>query len=250
LEHDEAGTVAPLRARLLRSAFELLYHSRTLYWLASTVPFAGQWRAWQRLALGRLVGHDVLEVGCGLGSLLADMVALGYRCRAVDASPQMVAAARDTLRRRGLDQRDVRVLQARARALPFADGAFDSVVSTFPAPYIHDPAAIRELARVLRPGGRLVVVEGASLLPGNPLLLPLVIFQSLVYGHSLRRALRRRPEPSRDPGAAVQTETLPGRHSPIPLEAAGLARTEQRDRSPLWEAWIVLGEKPPVGAIR
>ena len=75
----------PARDSILQTAFGVLYQSRTLYWLVSTVAFAGRWRVWQRRALPRLVGHDVLEVGCGIGSLLADMVRAGYRCRAVDS---------------------------------------------------------------------------------------------------------------------------------------------------------------------
>ena len=74
------STKIPLRARTVRFLFGLLYKNRALYWLASTIPFAGQWRRWQRLVLPRLVGHDVLEVGCGIGTLLADMVAAGYAC--------------------------------------------------------------------------------------------------------------------------------------------------------------------------
>src|SRR5437660_5897918 len=80
--------------------FETLYKNKYLYRFASTVPFAGQWRIWQRLVLSRLRGHDVLELGCGLGDLLADMLAEGYDCRAVEYSPQMVTAARATLRKR------------------------------------------------------------------------------------------------------------------------------------------------------
>src|SRR5258705_12909591 len=54
-----------LRWRLVRSLFELLYRNRLLYWLASTIPFAGQWRTWQRLGLPRLRGEGGVEVGCG-----------------------------------------------------------------------------------------------------------------------------------------------------------------------------------------
>ena len=235
----------PLRGRLLGAAFEMLYHSRTLYWLASTIPFAGQWRVWQRRVLPRLAGPDVLEVGCGIGTLLADLVAAGYRCRAVDASPQMVAAARRELRRRHLHTRDVEVIQARVQALPFADGSFDAVVSTFPTPYIYDPASIREVARVLRPGGRLIVVEGASLLPAHFLVRPLVAFQSLVYGRGAANSAQlaqRLPETSA-PGS-VQTVDLPDARSAIPLESAGLVRRQQCDRARLWVAYITLGEKP------
>src|SRR5438094_9507595 len=86
--------------------FETLYKNRYLYRFASTVPFAGQWRIWQRLVLPRITGHDVLELGCGLGDLLVDMITAGYDCRAVEQSPQMVAAARDTLQRHKLGERN------------------------------------------------------------------------------------------------------------------------------------------------
>src|SRR2546430_14905201 len=84
---------------LRKLLFETLYKNRYLYRFASTVPFAGQWRVWQRLVLPRITGHDVLELGCGLGDLLVDMITAGYDCRAVEQSPQMVAAARGTLQR-------------------------------------------------------------------------------------------------------------------------------------------------------
>ncbi len=67
-------TVTPT---LRKWVFETLYKNRYLYRFASTVPFAGQWRVWQRLALTRLRGVDVLELGCGLGDLLADMLEPG-----------------------------------------------------------------------------------------------------------------------------------------------------------------------------
>lgn len=230
-----------LRARLLGGAFDLLYRSRTLYWLASTLPFGGQWRVWQRLVLPQLTGHDVLEVGCGIGTLLADLVAAGYHCRAVDASPQMVAATRAELRRRGLASHDVAVTLARVQQLPFGDAQFDAVVSTFPTPYIYDPAAIREIARVLRPGGRLIVVEGARLLAGAPLLWPLVIFQALVYGEPLRHALTH--DQGHPASFQVQIEQLAERQSAIPLEEGGLMRRELRARTRLWLASLVIGEK-------
>src|SRR5437762_10850498 len=92
-------TVAP---RLRKFVFETLYKNRYLYRFASTVPFAGQWRVWQRLVIARIRGNEVLELGCGLGDLLADMLAAGYHCRAVEHSPEMVSAARDTLYKRGV----------------------------------------------------------------------------------------------------------------------------------------------------
>jgi SAM-dependent methyltransferase len=231
-----------LRGAVLGAAFELLYRNRWLYWLASTIPFAGQWRVWQRRVMSRLVGARVLEVGCGTGTLLGDLLAAGYDCEAVDASAQMVAAARAELRRRGLDAAGARVRRARAQDLPFADGTFDTVVSTFPAPYIADVRAIREIARVLRPGGRLVVVVGASLLPTRAWLLPFVALQRLAYGRS---APRTGTSGRRDTAmGAVVTEPAQGRASGIPLDAAGLIRREERDRSAYWEVYVTIGDKP------
>src|SRR5712692_9113044 len=169
--------------RLRKLLFETLYKNKYLYRFASTVPFAGQWRAWQRLVLTRIHGHDVLELGCGLGDLLADMAEADHACLAVEQSPQMVGAARETLQRRKLDEK-AWVIQGSAQHLPFSNASFDTVVSTFPSEYIYDPDTIAEVERVLRPGGCLIVVEGANLLPIGFLQPFLVLIQTLVYGQA------------------------------------------------------------------
>jgi SAM-dependent methyltransferase len=211
--------------------FELLYHSRTLYWLASTLPFAGQWRVWQRLALARVRGAETLEVGCGIGTLLADTLARGYRARAVDRSPQMVAATRRELRLRGLPVAADTVRLASVQALPFADSSFDSVISTFPTDYIADPAALAEIARVLRPGGRLVIVLGASLLPARLALRPLVALQRLVYGRAA----------SDQATATCSSSPADGLFERIC--AAGLAPQADCVSGPFWVAYLVMAEK-------
>ncbi len=244
------------QARLRRGLFELLYKNRLLYWFASTIPFAGQWRVWQRLVLPRLRGHDVLEVGCGIGDLLVDMTEAGYRCQAIDRSPQMVAATRNKLAQKGLAGQ-VDVLEGDVRDLPFGEATFDSVVSTFPTDYIAEPAALREIARVLRPGGRLIVVVGANLLPIGPLHFLLILLHALVYGGSPRPALRqadRIRRRQRDASADGQQQpddernagTAPANGPRIPLEAAGLRRVEERVGNRAWEAFIVIGEKTEV----
>ncbi|HEY7848682.1 MAG TPA: class I SAM-dependent methyltransferase [Ktedonobacterales bacterium] len=215
-----------VRARVVGFLFELLYRSRTLYWLASTFPFAGQWRVWQRLALPRLRGEDVLEVGCGIGGLLADMVERGYRCQAIDRSPQMVAATRRELRRRRLGGDGQIVRQASVQALPFAAASFDNVVSTFPTEYIADLGALREMHRVLRPGGRLIVVISATLLPTRALLAPLVAVQRLVYG----------PQP-----AGTQANAAPGIATPLMqrMRVAGFTPQLERAPGPFWVAYVM-----------
>ena len=248
--------------------FETLYKNKYLYRFASTVPFAGQWRVWQRLVLTRLRGHDVLELGCGLGDLLADMIEAGYNCRAIEQSPPMVAAARETLQHRKLGER-AWVIQGSAQSLPFSDASFDTVVSTFPTEYIYDTDTIAEVARVLRPGGRLIVVEGANLIPVG-FLQPLLVFvQMLIYGPPAVFGPRKRrnlddevtrnrsyrdaspPEPGviqvdRDTGSGFTTDALDnawfGQH--IPLEHHGLHRRSERVRSHRWEVYITIGEKP------
>ncbi|HLZ24691.1 MAG TPA: class I SAM-dependent methyltransferase [Ktedonobacterales bacterium] len=224
---------ASLHWRIVRTLFEMLYRNRTLYWLASTIPFAGQWRRWQRLVLPRIVGNDVLEIGCGIGTLLADMLEAGYTCTAIERSPQMIAATRAELRRRGFSGAQDIVRHGSAQRLPFADASFDTVVSTFPTEYIYDRATLAEIARVLRPGGRLVVVLGAALLPANTLLLPFVAVQTLVYG-------RTAPSRASDSiGSTAPSDPL----SPL-LARAGLVPRGERVRGPFWIAHLVVAEKP------
>lgn len=237
--------------------FETLYKNRYLYRFASTVPFAGQWRVWQRLVLTRIRGLDVLELGCGLGDLLADMLQAGYHCKAVEHSPQMVAAARDTLRKRQQGDPTL-IMQGSAQSLPFSGATFDTVVSTFPSEYIYDTDTISEIARILRPGGRLIVIEGANLLPIGIVQPFLLIAQMLVYGPRAifgpqkQRSLIKgntTHEPLHSPKqtqqAGVTTEVLPeaqfGRL--IPLEHFHLRRRSERVRSKRWEVYIVIGEK-------
>jgi ubiquinone/menaquinone biosynthesis C-methylase UbiE len=253
--------VAP---RLRKFLFETLYKNKYLYRFASSVPFAGQWRVWQRLMLSRLHGFDVLELGCGLGDLLADMSEAGYMCYAVEHSPQMVKATRETLRRRKLDK-IATVIQGSAQHLPFSNDTFDTIVSTFPSEYIYDPDTIAEVERVLRPGGHFIVVEGANLLPIGFLQPFLVLIQTLVYGSAsvfgprkLRnldeeiarnrstRYSKRNIVQSRDVlGTGITTEVISdawfGQY--IPLEYHGLKRRSERVRSRRWEVYITIGEK-------
>ena len=248
--------------RLRKLLFETLYKNKYLYRFASTVPFAGQWRAWQRLVLTRIHGHDVLELGCGLGDLLADMAEADHACLAVEQSPQMVAAARETLQQRKLDEK-AWVIQGSAQHLPFSDASFDTVVSTFPSEYIYDPNTIAEVERVLRPAGRLIVIEGANLLPVGFLQPLLALIQALVYGpaavfgprkqRNLDEEMERyrgsaRPGKSllhsdRDKGMTTDVLSNAWFGQNVPLEQQGLRRRSERVRSRRWEVYITIGEK-------
>ena len=93
-------------------------------------------------------GAEVLEVGCGTGLIMRGLDGRARRLVGVDISPGMLAEAR----RRGFD-----VFEGRAEKLPFADASFDLVYSFKVLAHVPDiELALREMARVLRPGGHLV----------------------------------------------------------------------------------------------
>ena len=121
-------------------------------WLVSS----GQWARWRRVALDYVKGTDVLEVGFGTGELLTEMAARGWRVTGVDQSAAMQRVTNTRSAETGLAP--ARRIRGRVQALPLRDACCDTVVSTFPAPYIVEAASLSEIARVLRPGGRLVVV--------------------------------------------------------------------------------------------
>jgi SAM-dependent methyltransferase len=171
-----------VRALLTRVAFESLYgpFAWAYDWVSRTF-FAGQWRVWQRAAIPHLVGKRVLEVGLGTGNLQIDLRRAGFDVYGVELSRQMLRQAALKARRRGLPPS--RMCRARAQALPLPSGYFDSVVSTFPSEYIVDPTTVRELARVLRPGGRLVVVPGGWLTAHGAKGMALEGVARVVYGY-------------------------------------------------------------------
>lgn len=234
-----------MRPSVQKWLFETLYKNRYLYRFASTVPFAGQWRVWQRLVLSRLHGHNVLELGCGLGDLLADMISAGYNCRAIEQSPEMVDAARSTLQERRLGE-PTWIIQGQAQCLPFTDASFDTVVSTFPSEYIYDPNTLSEVERILSPGGRLIVIAGANLLPVGPIQPLLLLIQMFVYGPAvLNRFCREANQRDEATRTGITTEVIPDawRAKHIPLEQHGLSRRYERVRSRYWEVYVVTGEK-------
>lgn len=169
------------RARLTRIAFEALYgpFAWAYDWVSRSF-FLGQWRLWQLASIRYLRGKRVLEVGMGTGSLQASLSRRGYQAWGVDLSPQMVNRTSAKLRRLGIEGR---ICRAQAQALPFPDTSFDSVVSTFPSDYIADAPTLREIARVLRPGGRLVVVPGGWLRPRDAQSKMFEGVARLVYGY-------------------------------------------------------------------
>ena len=117
--------------------------------------------AWDRildLVLAGRGGLDALDAGCGTGFLSFELAARGHHVTGVDFAPAMIAEARRKAAERSVS---IPFEEADVERLPFPPGRFDLAISrhvlwTLP----HPEAAIDEWIRVLRPGGRLVVVDG------------------------------------------------------------------------------------------
>lgn len=105
--------------------------------------------------LGPVAGRDVLEIGCGSAPCTRWLAAQGAHAVGLDISAGMLHRGLDAMKATG---RSVPLIQAGAENLPFADASFDIVCSAFGAvPFVADSARVmREVARVLRPGGRWV----------------------------------------------------------------------------------------------
>jgi demethylmenaquinone methyltransferase / 2-methoxy-6-polyprenyl-1,4-benzoquinol methylase len=110
----------------------------------------------------------VLDVACGTG-LVTRALVRRYGCSVVglDQSERMLARARALT----ADTPGVELVQGEAERLPFADAEFDALTFTYLLRYVDDPAAtMRELARVVRPGGRVAMLE--FFVPAGPVLYP------------------------------------------------------------------------------
>jgi ubiquinone/menaquinone biosynthesis C-methylase UbiE len=114
-------------------------------------------RALVREALDAQPGDRVLDVGCGPGFFVAEIletVGAEGAVVGVDLSPQMLEVAAN----RAGDAANVEFVESAAAPLPVADASFDRALSVQVLEYVEDvPAALRELHRVVRPGGRVVV---------------------------------------------------------------------------------------------
>lgn len=124
------------------------------YDLTNTVLSLGQDRFWRRAtraALGIGPGQKVLDLAAGTAVSTVELAKSGAWCVAADFSVGMLAAG---------SARAVPKVAGDATKLPFADEVFDAVTISFGLRNVADyPAGLREMARVTKPGGRLVVCE-------------------------------------------------------------------------------------------
>ena len=122
-----------------------------------------------------IVGHpaaqEILDIACGTGDFsiaIARAMAPGSRVTGLDLSEGMLAVMRAKLAASGLEDR-VACVQGDSEALPYADAAFDCVTIAFGIRnFEHRETALREILRVLKPGGKLVILELS--VPSNPVI--------------------------------------------------------------------------------
>ena len=129
------------------------------FWVQAPHPIITRERL--REALGLVRGRRVLEIGPGTGYYTipaAEWIGAGGRLDIFDIQQEMLELTMDRVRDRGLE--NVVATQGDARSLPYGDATLDAAFLVTVLGEIPDQeAALRELARVLRPGGRLVVGE-------------------------------------------------------------------------------------------
>jgi phosphatidylethanolamine/phosphatidyl-N-methylethanolamine N-methyltransferase len=124
---------------------------------------------WRTMLWERVQGPRVLEIGVGTGKNMP-FYHKGWQITAIDLSPRMLEQAK---RRAEREHVEVDLRLGDAQALPFADASFDTVIATFVFCSVPDPVqGLREAARVLVPGGQLLLLE--HVLSKNVILRPLM----------------------------------------------------------------------------
>jgi demethylmenaquinone methyltransferase / 2-methoxy-6-polyprenyl-1,4-benzoquinol methylase len=142
------------------------------YDAAGAVLSFGQDPRWRRAMVGAVAARPedrVLDVATGTGMVAIELVRR-YGCSVVglDQSPEMLAGARAKLDREPHLAERIELVAGEAESLPFAEAEFDHLTFTYLLRYVDDPAAtLRELARVVRPRGRMASLE--FMLPPNRL---------------------------------------------------------------------------------
>lgn len=155
-------------SKIIQFGFRSLYNE--LAWTYDAVSWSvslGRWRGWQQTVLGlstKMFAAPVLELAHGTGDLQLDIARGDGYAVGIDISRSMGKIASSKLQRSGMP---VRLVRSSAMALPFADGSFPIIVSTFPTEFIFRRETAIEIRRVLMAGGKgIVVLNGILSLPG------------------------------------------------------------------------------------
>jgi demethylmenaquinone methyltransferase / 2-methoxy-6-polyprenyl-1,4-benzoquinol methylase len=144
-------------------ATELFRPLPARYDLAAELLSFGQNGRWRRRMVDSIVEADprlVCDVATGTAGVALQLAGrTSARVIGVDVSEAMLKRGRDNVRRAGMKDR-IQVVIGTAEKLPFADAMFDALTFTYLFRYVEDPfATLRELVRVVKPGGRIATLE-------------------------------------------------------------------------------------------
>jgi demethylmenaquinone methyltransferase / 2-methoxy-6-polyprenyl-1,4-benzoquinol methylase len=146
-----------------RHALELFAGLPARYDRMGAVLSFGQDPRWRRALVSAVdpqPGQHLLDVATGTGMVAAALAERGCRVTGLDQSEAMLGAARERLARSADLAQRVELVSGEAERLPFEDESFDGLTFTYLLRYVDDRAAtMRELARVVRPGGRIGMLE-------------------------------------------------------------------------------------------
>ena len=223
---------------LLRIFFHLLYHPLAFtYDLVAATVSLGRWKDWVKSVIPFIEGNRILEIGHGPGHLQRFLLSRGLFAVGIDESAPMGRLAKHNLTQHSVSASkpkanyssltkpiqqiaytQIRLARGIAQHLPFPEGFFDTLVATFPTEYIYDPATLTEAYRVLSPGGRLVILPGATIL-GRGLMDRLMALLFRITGQTppnLSEIIRERSkEPFGKAGFKVRTHELDIRSSQV-----------------------------------
>ncbi len=163
---------------LLRFFFYLLYHPFAFtYDLVAATVSLGRWNDWVLSVIPFIEGNRILEIGHGPGHLQRALLSRSLVAVGIDESGPMGRLAKRNLtgplnsttdNSKSNDQvradPQANLTRGIAQQLPFPSNSFDTVVATFPAEYIFKSETLTEANRVLAPGGRFVILPGATIM--------------------------------------------------------------------------------------
>lgn len=151
------------KAMFVRTLFDTIAPRYDLMNRLMTAGFYPRWQRCLAAVTGLGPGGHALDVCCGtgdLGLIMARQVAPGGRVVGVDFSPRMLEIARRKAARGQAAAVEIEFVRGDALDLPFPDGSFDCAVIGFALRNVNDiPRCLAEMARVVRPGGRVLALE-------------------------------------------------------------------------------------------
>lgn len=224
----------PMLSRRKLHAQQLFSGLSGSYDRVGAVMSLGQDPRWRR-ALVELIdprpGMRILDVATGTGMVAFALAGRGAAVVGLDQSEAMLAAARARLERTPALGPRLTFSVGEAESLPFSDGEFDALSFTYLLRYVDDrPATMRELVRVVRPGGRIGMVEFG--VPGDPVLRALWRAYTRIGLPLLGRAVSRSwYDVGRFLGPNIEQLREAEPDLPALWRKAGIAHTTQRHMS-------------------